>query len=269
MRFSIITPVFDPCLESLELLYKDLSSQTYGDWVWMLCSNSFSEKMQRFVTSKKSLGENRVTYFSTGYAEETNKYSRLANIGERRNFCIEKADSDYLFMIDADAKILDADAFRVINHALSLDPRSICLYKIMHEVGVLPIFPITYLRIDLLNFCVKTSLAKKVGYPTKINYQIPPNDWRFFGKAYDACKGDYLFIDKVLFEHNGNNRYSTALKMLYPDKTTRSKREQEKDYIFYCVRRNNLLGLLNLVKEFVVQRKILPESAILKTKFYA
>ena len=161
MRFSIITPVFDGCLESLELLYQDLSGQTHKDWIWMLCSDGFSEKMQSFVNAKKNLDENRIIYIDTKYRQETNIYCRLADIGKRRNLCIKKANSDYVFMMDADAKILDVDAFRVIDHALCLNPRSICLYKIVHERGSLPIFPITFQRVDLLNYCVKTSLAKK------------------------------------------------------------------------------------------------------------
>ena len=77
-----------------------------------------------------------------------------------------------------------------------------------------------------------------------------------------------MFIDKVLFEHNGNNRYRPFLKMLYCDETIRVRREKERDYIFYCVQGNHLLGLLNLAKEFVVQRKILTKRPISKTKVY-
>jgi len=225
MKFGIITPVFDGCLESLELLYQELGLQTHTDWVWMLCSNGFSEKLSRFVHANNNNLSSRgltnslqrkcqLVYVYTDYEEEESVFSLLRNIGKRRDFCIRHMNTDYIFMIDADAKILDRRMFETISSELERNPRSICIYKVIHEDGVLPIFPIGYGRIDMLNFCVKGSLAREVGYPTTVKPEAPGNDFWYFDRAYKASGGDYIFIDKVFCQHNGNNRYVSLLNLL-------------------------------------------------------
>jgi hypothetical protein len=269
MRFGIVTPVFDPCINSLELLYKDLELQTHEDWVWIVCGNKFSKLMDEFVESKRRLPkENRLKYLYINDEDQTNFYSLIANVCKRRDYCIKRIEADYLFMIDADAKILDKDMFKKINFELSRNKKDLCIYKITHEeVGVLPVFPITHCRIDTLNFCVKASIAKKVGYPTKVNFQIPPNDWRFFGRIYDACNGDYLLLDNLFCQHNGNNRYKNAIKLIH-SQDKKNRRAQELEYVSYCLNRNYPLGLFNLVKELLVELNILSRGKIERTKLY-
>lgn len=258
MRLGIITPVFDGCVESLELLYKDLELQKHEDWVWVLCGNKFSENLSRFVNSKKNPnGKYQIIYLCIGYEDEKNVYSMIANIGKRRDFCIKYIDADYIFMFDADAKILDRRMFEIINSELEKNPRSIYMYKVIHaQAGLLPIFPVTPGRIDLLNFCVKASLAKKVGYPTDVDFQIPWNDFRFFSRIYKTCGGDYTLVDKIFCQHNGNNRYETVSKSLNENKAAR---RSLRNYISYCLRKNHLIGILSA-------SKVLLEDAIVKLK---
>lgn len=269
MKFGIITPVFDGCINSLELLYQDLQLQTHEDWVWMVCGNKFSELINGFVESKQQLPNgNRVKYLYIDGEDESNLYCLVANVCKRRDYCIKKIEADYLFMMDADAKILDKDMFKIIDFELSRNKKDLCIYKIEHEEdGVLPVFPVTVCRIDTLNFCVKASIAKKVGYAKKVNFQVPPNDWRFFGRIYDACQGDYLLLDNLFCLHNGNSRYRNASKV-QRSQDKKKRRAQAQEYCFYCLGRNHPLGLFNLVKELLVGLNVLPRRTIEKTKLY-
>jgi hypothetical protein len=228
MKFGIITPVFDGCLESLELVFQDIIHQTYTDWVWVLCSNGYSKKISGFVNEKNKLlnrelsitgkllmiFDQRIIYLYTGYKELPDGQAILANVGKRRDYCIRKIRSDYIFMIDADAKLTDNDMFSTINAELLRCQKDLCIYKITHDVGMLPVFPIGYGRIDMLNYCVRTSLAQKVGYPTTVNPGQPGNDYWFFNRIYTETNGDYLFIDRVFGQHNGNNTYINLLRQL-------------------------------------------------------
>jgi hypothetical protein len=229
MKFGIITPVFDGCLDSLELLFKDLAGQTYTNWVWMLCGNGYSSKMESFVRQKsrvldaglknviwRSLGlpVPSIIYLHTDHEELTDAYALLANIGKRRDICLKQIIADYIFMIDADAKLLGNDMFQAIRRELERTHKDICIYKIIHEIGVLPIFPIGYAHIDMLNFCVKASLAKKVGYPTTVKPEAAGNDYWYFDSAYKASAGDYIFIDRIFGQHNGNNSYKNLMTLL-------------------------------------------------------
>jgi hypothetical protein len=224
MKFGLITPVFDGCLGSLELVSRDIFQQTCTNWVWILCSNGYSEKIDRFVREKDALlardlsmtgkflriFDRKIIYLHTGYEELPDGRAILANVGKRRDLCIRKIKSDYILMIDADAKLADNDMFRTINEELEKDPKDLCIYKIIRpDIGTLPIFPICYGRIDMLNFCVRSAVARKVGYPTTVNPAQPGNDYWFFNRVYTETNGDYLFIDKVFGVHNGNNTYIT------------------------------------------------------------
>jgi hypothetical protein len=139
-----------------ELLFKELASQTYTNWVWMLCSNGYSDKMDSFVQQKNRVLDTRlknsirrlfglpgpmIKYLQTDYVELPDAYTLLANIGKRRDICIKQMDADYIFMIDADARLLDNDMFRIIHDELKKTHKDICIYKIIHEPGSCPSFP--------------------------------------------------------------------------------------------------------------------------------
>lgn len=227
MKFGIITPVFDGCFESIKLLARDIELQTHNDWVWMLCSNGYSGKYSAFVEARNSvinqkrskwarlrdkyLGEKspQLIYRFIEPDLEDGFISIFENVCKRRNYCINEIQSDYICMIDADAKILERDMFKILDNELKRNQKkNLCIYKIKHsELGELPIFPIGFAKIDLLNYCIKTSLAKELGYPTRINLEAVGNDYWFLDSALSASKGDYLFIDMVFAEHNGNSTY--------------------------------------------------------------
>ena len=222
MKFGIVTPVFDGCLESLELLSREILLQTHGDWTWMVCSNGRSSKIAAFtrtanrrvaqgrglVARAKNFLSPRITCPHLPFEETSDLRSLLVNIGKRRNFCIQRIKADYIFTFDADAKLLDSDMFQIIAGQLRRDPKDLCVYRVLHEVGVLPFFPIQYGHIDMLNFCVSARLAKKIGFPTDLAPNGQYNDYRYFHRAVEATGGEYLFIDQLFGQHNGNNNNS-------------------------------------------------------------
>ncbi len=231
MRFGIITAVFDGCLGSLELLFREIHHQTHRNWIWMLCSNGHSEKISEFVDKKNYILNisrrnatpelsvslrSRMIYLHTEYEELHDRFSILTNVSKRIDYCIHKLEANYVLLLDADAKILDSKMFEIIDSEVEAVPRDICIYKVkFSETHELPIFPISYGRIDALNYCISTRLAKKAGFPTTINsYHEYGNDYWFFKRCYDAVNGDYVFIDKVFGEYNGNNTYLNMLSII-------------------------------------------------------
>src|SRR5262245_5904614 len=167
----------------------------------------------RLASRVRQVPQFRIKYAYLPYEATPNAYSLLENISKRRDHCIQMVEADYLFMLDADAKLLDRDLFKLINIELGRNPKGLCIYQIIHEIGVLPIFPIGFAKIDQLNFCVKASLAKAVGYPITVNPDAIGNDYWYFDRVYKATDGDYLFIDKIFGQHNGNNRYKNIIKL--------------------------------------------------------
>jgi hypothetical protein len=227
MLFGIITPVFDGCLDSLELLFRDLRRQTHRDWIWLLSSNGYSRKMSDFAREKSRMLEEdnkkpsgalpRVIYSFLPREAESDPYALLANIGKRRGHCIKRLDADLIFMIDADSQLLDDRMFRAVDVRMRLAPRKgLCVYRIEHVAGILPKFPIEFGRIDMLNFCMRAGLAKKIGYPDTVNREMPANDYWYFERAYREVKGDILFIDRVFGRHNGHSTYVNAIRLLRP-----------------------------------------------------
>lgn len=211
MKFGLITPVFDGCLESLQLLYQDLRLQTHTDWVWMLCSNGYSTKLAEFARDVSRPTETQVIYVHVEREEEKNAYDILVSVCKRRNFCIRLIDCDYIFLFDADAKILDPKMFEIINAELQKANKKLCVYDIIHSGARFPIFPIGFGRIDTLNYCVEAGLAKRIGYPTKVRSVRTGNDFRFFNQLRRATGGDYLYLNRAFCQHNGNNRYESLM----------------------------------------------------------
>jgi hypothetical protein len=241
MRFGIITPVFDGCLGSLELLFREIRHQTYRNWIWMLCSNGYSEKISKFVDKKNyflnasprnatpesspSLRP-KMIYLNIEYEEVNDVFSLLSNVGKRRDYCIQKLETDYVLLVDADAKIFDLKMFEIINSELEAAPHDICIYKIKsNKKRNLPIFPLGYGTIDTLNYCISTKLAKKVGFPTTYDiYQKHGNDFWFFKRCFDAVNGDCIFIDRLFGQHNGNKTYLNLQVLLQKRKMTYKKK---------------------------------------------
>jgi hypothetical protein len=261
LKFGIITPVYDKCLESTELLYENLLGQTHQDWIWLLCSNGFSQVFSDFVERKNKVDKNkRLTYVSTDYVElGDNCFSIVANIGKRRRLCIKKIVCDYLFMFDADAKILDKKMFETLNQELTRKPTKLCLYYIKHKFGNTPFFPIIDGKIDLLNFCIRADVAKKVGYPMTTDFFRPANDFKFFVNCYKNCNGDAVLFSNVFCEYNGNNRYKHARQLIVQMQNTRHS--TTKQYLAYSLKQHPW-GLFRAMKDYPFAHNILPYRVV-------
>ncbi len=197
------------------MLFQDLRLQTHTDWVWMLCSNGYSTKLAEFARDVNRPHGTQVIYVHAEREEEKTALDILASVCKRRNFCIRQIDCDYIFLFDADAKILDPRMFEVINAELQNANKKLCVYDIIHEDARLPIFPIGFGRIDTLNYCVEAGLAKRIGYPTNVrSVYRTENDFRFFDQLRIATGGNYLYLNRVFCEHNGNNRYENLMGQL-------------------------------------------------------
>lgn len=191
----------------------------------MLCSNGYSEKICQFIDKKNhilsksrrnsTLESPSMVYLHTEYEEVHDGFSVLANVCKRRDYCISMLESDYVLIIDADAKILDSQMFAIISSELEATPSEICIYKIKYSRKcTLPTFPIRYGTIDTLNFCISTKLAKKVGYPTTINTEQYGNDYWFIDRCLNAVNGEYVFIDRLFGRYNGNAIYLNLQTLL-------------------------------------------------------
>ena len=216
-HFGIITPVFDGALQSLKLLRHDLISQYHTDWTWMLCSNGYSSVIAKFAQRKSQLTRGRVvTYTYLEHEPTPDPVSLLSNVAKRRDYCIDTIDADVIFTIDADAKIIDREMFSTIDSELYKTKKRICIYRILFDASptkTLPIFPITFARIDSLNFCVEAKVAKAVGYPTGGSVSLFGNEFHYLYRAYQFCNREYLFINRVFAEHNGNRHYENLLNL--------------------------------------------------------
>ena len=119
----------------------------------------------------------------------------------------------------------------------------------------MPHFPIENGKIDLLNFCVRADLAKKIGYPMTVDFFTPANDYKFFVKCYKASKGDAIILNNVFCEYNGNNRYKNARQLVVQMQS--KKHSTTNQYLRYSLK-HYPLGLLKAVKEYPFARNILP-----------
>lgn len=225
MRFGLITPVFEGCLASLELLFKDLEQQTFKDWEWILCNNGQSNAYRDFVQEKHAMLSSiplgvtrspsapvpRIEVIFSKYQPDDTTPLMIGSLSHRRNYGIEVTSSDFIFMIDADAQLVDPYMFEKIHKVLVSTGLELCIWKIRHESeGVLPLPQFPFGGIDLLNFCVSTRVAEKVGYYDHKDPDKPCNDYWFFHEALEALAGRHAFIDEILAVHNGNRRYSTV-----------------------------------------------------------
>jgi hypothetical protein len=265
MKFALITPIFDGCINSLELLYNNIATQTHEDWLWILVGNQFSTKMLNYTRSKQKLdGKNRISYHIANLKDEKNRFSLIANIGQRRDLCIRYINADYFIMLNADSKI-NKEMLTTINNQLEKTKDDLCIYKTISDHGItFPKRPFEYKGIDSLNYCISAKIAKKVGYPKNANFR-QLNDWRFFLRVYRKCKGQYSFIDKILGEYNANNRYKTVCTIYWGD----TKNNQFlKDYLSYCLKENYLEGIIGVLKEALITRAGIPSTTFCEDRTY-
>jgi hypothetical protein len=171
-----ITPVFEPCLPAFKLLTQSLLEQTFQDFIHIAISNGKSASIQEWTSSLKN---SRFIYDELAAESTPTLSTLLCNLGKRRNHCLKKYDADRFVFLDADLKITDNAYFQKL--WLAHNDAAVLLTKVKNGPTTLPKFPIERGRIDIANYSFNREIAKKVDYPTDIDFRYGiANDFRFY-----------------------------------------------------------------------------------------
>jgi len=205
----IITPVFDPALESIRKLANELKSQTYRNFFQVMISNGPSPRIKEFVSDLREK-DKRFIYDEIEEEIINNSQELLINLGKRREYCLKRYDAERYVFLDADIKLIDNAYFLKIYKAHNEIKRDILitLIKIFHQGRelTLPIFPIMCGHIDMANFTFTKRIARKFSYPTDYDPGIGiGNDYRFFSVISNEDNTAVLnFVSAI---RDGNNSY--------------------------------------------------------------
>lgn len=227
----IITPIFDPALESVRKLVHELKSQNYGNFFQVMISNGPSPRIKEFVVG---LRKKDVRFIYDEITEENINNSRelLTNLGKRREYCLKKYDAERYVFLDADVKIIDNDYFLKLYKAHKEIKRDvlITLAKVRYQGNevTLPIFPIQWGRIDMTNFTFTKKIAKNYNYPT--NYDPGSsygNDYRFFSAI--SHEDNTALLNFVSAIRDGNNCYKRFTEIFLEEQKKSGKPQKSKN----------------------------------------
>lgn len=217
--FCVVTPVYDPTLESIKLLIQDLQDQTFGDFIHVLVSNGRSDAIKSYVAEVHA-GDNRFNYIELEHEEINTTEEILANLGKRRNHVIKKYHAQRYIFADADLKIVRKDYFDKL-FTCHRDTGKDLILTLVHYFVVsrnrsitLPVFPIRKSSIDLANITISRSIAEQYGYPDNYDprYGIA-NDYRLF--ITTATEDNTIIMNFVSAIKNGNSRYKPFMRQIY------------------------------------------------------
>jgi glycosyltransferase involved in cell wall biosynthesis len=203
IKYLVITPVFDACVNSAALLINALQKQTYTEFQHILISNGSSTIIKSLVNK---VNDSRFIY-SEYLEENTSTVPKLMeNLGKRRNFCLKNYMADRYFFFDADLQIIDNEFFYNI-HEIH-EQADVIISKIDCYGVEYPLMPMKRGNIDLANYSISRKMAEKYDYPTE--YTKENNvafDWRFFS----LVKNEGIYFSNILYAvKDGNNTYKTV-----------------------------------------------------------
>lgn len=203
----LITPVFDPVLESLAKLVAAVKRQTFGDFVHVMVSNGPSPAIKKFIAGI-ARDDPRFIYDEIEEEPTGDSIAVLLNLGKRRNYAMKKYKAVRYLLLDGDLKILDDDYFRKLHVAHAEIKRDVFVTQIQYasrnRTVTLPIFPIQHGRVDIANYCFTRMIAEAYNYPT--DYIGVFNDYRFFSMI--ATEHNTAILDFVSAERDGNASYT-------------------------------------------------------------
>ena len=209
----VVTPVFDPARESVELLIQDLKRQTFGDFVHVMVSNGPSPGVAALVARVRAgdfpggKPDPRFIYEELPASETPDVLSLLVDLGHRRRHALSRHAADRYVLLDADAEILDLRYFARLYVAHVLSRRDLILGLVRFHDRVLPEFPIRYGRIDTANYTFSAAIARKHPYPVDHDLSIGiGNDFRFWS-AISAGRAP-LVLDAVCVNKDGHKTYT-------------------------------------------------------------
>ena len=218
LSFDFITPTFDGAIPSMLKVAEELKWQIHPHWNWLLCSNGESPALRAFVQGQD---DPRIQLFEVPHRETGSLPLLLESISDRRIHCMDRAGSPFMIWLDSDIKILRDDFLLRLCQAIRKHPdQDVFLYNIHHSGArrTLPRFPIRYGRIDISNYCVRSTFAREVGWPGDPDWQrikageIPfqHKDYRFFMAMMERNGGRFHHLKRRTFlEWNGNASYET------------------------------------------------------------
>jgi len=206
----IMTPIFDPALESAKLLINDLQNQSLGDFIHVLISNGESPQTKQFI---QELQDSRFIYDEISFQPISTGDSAvrdlICNIGQRREYCLKKYNCQRYLFLNADLKILDDDYFQKLSQA-HLEADVLVTQLLNRPNGgrgtILPKHPIYVGNIDVANFSISQKIAKTCSWPTDYHpiFRIA-NDYRFFSSL---ARHSIKFLSFIASEKDGHNMHS-------------------------------------------------------------
>ncbi|MCZ7592827.1 MAG: hypothetical protein M5U15_12080 [Kiritimatiellae bacterium] len=199
----LITPVFDPALESLTKLVAAVKKQTLGDFIHVMVSNGPSPAIKGFIANI-ARDDPRFIYDEIEEEPTGDSIAILLNLGKRRNYAMKNYEAVRYLFLDSDLKILDNDYFRKLHLAHAEIKRDVFVTQVQYagrsKMVTLPIFPIQHSRLDIANYCFTRAIAETYNYPT--DYIGVFNDYRFFSMI--ATEHNTAILDFVSAERDGN-----------------------------------------------------------------
>ena len=215
--FCIVTPVYNPVLESLKLLVSEIRTQTFADFIHVMISNGPSEAITPYAHELNN-ADRRFIYLELDYENIKTPEEILANLGKRRNHVLKNFPAQRYLFADADLKIIRKDYLEKLYRCHVETGKDIILTQVHYivvshrKVVTLPVFPIKKSCIDIANITISRRIAEKYGYPTNYNPQFDlANDYRLFITA--ATEENTIIMNFISAVKNGNSRYKSFMRM--------------------------------------------------------
>ena len=137
----IITPVFDPALDSLKNLVTDLKKQSFGSFIHIVVSNGSSDRVKKYF-DKISKQDKRFLYDEISHDKTLSFESILSNSGKRREYALKKYSAQWFHFLDSDVRITDKDYFAKLFMAQKLNKTNLLLVKTFYHGRVYPLQPL-------------------------------------------------------------------------------------------------------------------------------
>jgi dTDP-4-dehydro-2,3,6-trideoxy-D-glucose 4-aminotransferase len=202
----VITPVFDPARESVQLLIEGLRRQTFGDFIHVMVSNGPSPAVAALVERVRQPDE-RFVYEELPTRETASPAALLAEVGRRRRHAVGTHAADRYVFLDADTEILDDRYFARLYVAHVLSGRDLILSLVRYYERVLPEFPIRGGHIDMANFTFSAAVARAHPYPDDHDPAFGfGNDYRFWTAI--SARRTPLVLDAVCARKDGHKGYA-------------------------------------------------------------
>lgn len=205
----IITPVFDPCLKSLEGLINDLQLQSYRNFIHVSIANGKETKIHNLIEQVR-INDKRFVYdeipFDNNYKDSGLVEDLLIINGKRRNFVMTKYDALMYLNIGADFKLTDNQIFEKLHKTHMETRKDIIILESEVDGKSYPLYPINKHRhVDLTNFCYSKNIARSIPYPEDIDPEFDvANDFRYFDKI-----ANFKVLEGIYGQKDGRNFYKT------------------------------------------------------------